>query len=152
MGPRLGARIIDGLVLGAVGGIVNAGVAAVVFTSGGNPTLMETITGTAAGVWGSLLGLLSTALAFAYFALFDSRIGGTPGKKILVLEVRGSGGGNPTVQESLKRNAWLALGLLPGSGGLLQFAAAIGIVVTISNSDDNLGWHDTFAGTVVTRS
>ena len=77
--------------------------------------------------------------------------GATPGKMILNLQVQGSSG-NPTAEESLRRNAWLALGIIPILGGLLQLAAVIYIAITISQAGDNRGWHDHFANTRVIRT
>lgn len=75
------------------------------------------------------------------------------------LETRGAGGGRPTMEEALKRNIWVALGLLSiipliGGvlGGLAQLAAVIFIAVGISgDAVARRGWHDQFAGTQVVK-
>lgn len=147
VGIRVGARLIDSIILWIVSLII---ITPLVFTalfadsqSGG---MMSTFGGGGFGIGAIVASLLSLAIWLAYYALFDSRMGGTPGKKILKLEVRGPDGTNPTIEESLKRNAWMVLSIVPFVGGLLQLAAAIYILVTISRSDANVGWHDEFAG------
>jgi uncharacterized RDD family membrane protein YckC len=69
------------------------------------------------------------------------------------LQTRGPHGQNPTTEEALKRNAFLAigvLGIIPVVGALaplLSLVAVIAIAVTISNNTETRqGWHDNFAG------
>jgi uncharacterized RDD family membrane protein YckC len=82
----------------------------------------------------------------------ESRNGQTVGKMLLKLKTVGPDGGNPTVEEAVKRNAFYAIGLaswIPILGifaGLAELAAVIYIAVSINGSPTKQGWHDTFAG------
>ena len=74
------------------------------------------------------------------------------------IEVEGASGGNPTVQESVKRNIWIAFGLagiipiLGLVGSLASLVAVILIAVGISNdSATRRPCTDTFAGTRVVK-
>jgi len=73
------------------------------------------------------------------------------------LRVHGASGGNPTMNESLRRNGWAALGIISGLPtigwlfGLLELAAVIYIAVTINSDALKRGWHDKFANTSVTK-
>ena len=93
-----------------------------------------------------LISLITAAITIAYFALMESSSGQTLGKMLLGLRTEGPGGGKPTMEQALKRNAWYGLAVIPFLGGLAQLAAIIYIAVTISNSANKVGWHDTFAG------
>lgn len=100
-----------------------------------------------------IVSILFAALAVGYFAWMEANKGQTFGKMILNLQVLGPGGGNPTMEQAVRRNVWMALGAVPIIGGLAQFAAAIYIAVTINNSTTNQGWHDEFGdGTQVIRT
>ena len=90
--------------------------------------------------------LVSTAITIGYFVFLESSRGQTVGKMLLSIKVVGPTGANPEVDTSLRRNLWLAISLIPIVGGLLQFAAAIYIMVTINNSPIGQGWHDVMAG------
>lgn len=138
--------------MGMAASLLDAALVAPLFRGRAGSGMLATVSGTNTGVAGFVLSVMSLGVTLAYFALFDARMGGTPGKKAVGLRVEASAGGNPTVGESLERNAWLALSLVPTYGGLVQFVAAITIIVTISNSPSNLGWHDTLASTRVTRT
>ncbi len=112
------------------------------------------------GSWAAraVSALLTSAISLAYFTLMESRTGKTLGKMLLKLETHGAAGGMPTVEEALKRNLWVAIGVigvLPFLGwlsGPLELAAVIAIMVTISSSPTKQGWHDRWAGTQVVRT
>jgi uncharacterized RDD family membrane protein YckC len=131
--PRFLARLIDGLILV----VVNIVVALITNT-------------TIAGVIGGIIYL-------GYYAYMESSQGRTLGKQVLNLRVHGASGGNPTIEESLRRNAWAALGIisgLPAIGwlfGLVELVAIIAIAVTISQDQLRRGWHDKFGNTTVTK-
>ena len=112
-----------------------------------NPMFATTMSGV-----GIVVGLIGLAIQLAYYVFFDTTRGATPGKMILNLQVEGSTGTTPSPEESLRRNAWLALGIIPWLGGLLQLAAVIYIAITINQAGDNRGWHDHFANTRVIRT
>ena len=66
--------------------------------------------------------------------------------------MQGPGGGKLTLEQSVKRNSFYAIGLLsfiPVLGALANLAslgAAIWVAVTINNSATGQGVHDEFAG------
>jgi uncharacterized RDD family membrane protein YckC len=84
----------------------------------------------------------------------ESSRGQSLGKMALKLHTRGPDGGNPTLEQAVRRNIWagaavLAIVPVVGGliGGLLELVAVIVIAVTI-NGDPvaRQGWHDKFAG------
>ncbi len=127
LGARFGARIIDGLLVGIV-----AGVLAMAFDASSN--IMVT-------------GLFSGVLMFAYFVAMEVTQGRTVGKMALGLSVHGPGGApKPDVKQSAIRNAFTLLTVIPYLGGLLAFIAYIVIAVTINSSPTKQGKHDELAG------
>lgn len=98
--------------------------------------------------------LITTALVLGYFTLMESSRGQTVGKMALRLRVVAPGGGNPTTEQALKRNIWMAvslLGILPFIGWLLQGIAWVAAVVTIALGINNdtvkrQAWHDRLGG------
>lgn len=102
---------------------------------------------------GAVSAVLTAAIYLGYFTLMEARLGQTVGKMLLKLQTQGPGGGRPTLEQALRRNLWVALGLLgliPVVGGIIgwlaQLAAMIAIAVTINNSPTRQGWHDHFGG------
>lgn len=98
--------------------------------------------------------VLLAAIYLGYFAFMESSRGQTIGKMLMKLQTRGPDGGNPTMEQAIRRNIWVAMGILgviPIVGGILgglgQLVAMILIAVGI-NSDTvgRRGWHDAFAG------
>ena len=143
--PRFLARLIDGLLLGAISVVLG-------LVLGGGAVISGVGQGTSYAV-SALISLLGVAIGFAYFGFMDSSQGGTLGKKALSLRVVSPTGGNPTFTESVKRNIFLAvgiLGLLPFLGlisPLITLVAYITIAVGISqDTDRRQAWHDRFAG------
>jgi len=136
LGIRLGARLIDGLLIAVVDVIIT-------IITGNNRVLT--------GVIGGLVYL-------GYYTYMESNRGHTFGKQWLKMRVLGPAGGNPTMEEALRRNAWAALAIFNGIfligalTGLAEFIAVIAIAVTISQ--DNVarrGWHDKFGNTRVIK-
>lgn len=121
--PRLGARLIDSLVLGIVGVALGF---ALNFTLG----------------W----VVLQAVSVFAYFVLLDAYYGATLGKRLLGLAVTGPEGGHPTIHEAAIREAFTLLGAVPYLGAFLALAAWIVIGVTINASPSKQGKHDDLAG------
>jgi uncharacterized RDD family membrane protein YckC len=145
IGPRFLARLIDHILLAIVTSVIIV------------PLLIASaFSGVGAGAGfgfgfdfgvGSLIASTVTAiLTIAYFALMESNMGQTVGKMAMSLRTEGPGGGKPTLEQAVKRNAWYALAIIPFIGGLAQLAIIIYIAVTISQSVAKVGWHDTFAG------
>lgn len=109
-----------------------------------------------AGIVSAVVGV---ALSMGYFVYMETRQGRTLGKMVMKLHVEGAAGGKPTVQESVKRNIWMALpllGIVPLIGGLIgslaQLVAVIMIAVGISSDTaQRKPWTDKFAGTQVIK-
>lgn len=121
--PRLGARLIDGIILVVVG--VTLGY------------LLD---------FGIVWLIVQAVLVFTYFVLLDVNYGTTLGKQVLGLKVIGPGGGNPTPAQAAAREAFTLLGAVPYIGTALSLIAWIVIGVTINSSPDNQGKHDELAG------
>jgi uncharacterized RDD family membrane protein YckC len=124
--------VIVGTVFGAGGGIFGGG-----------------------GIVGNAVGaIVSAAIYLGYFAFMESSRGQTVGKMLLKLKTLGPNGELPTMEEAIKRNAYVALGvvgIIPILGAFLAFFAQLGaaiyIAVTINNNTaTRQGWHDEFAG------
>jgi uncharacterized RDD family membrane protein YckC len=124
LGPRVGARVIDVLLLSV-------------------PSI--------ALVYGLNIGPGWLApqflLTFVYFVLLDTYVGTTVGKRLLHLRVIGPEGDRPRLGQAARREAFTLLDVIRvpyiGSPSLI---AMIVILVTISNSPTKQGWHDRFAG------
>ena len=133
LGARFVARLIDFIIVGIVVSFITAA------------------TGRLIG------GVIGGILYLGYFAFLESSRGQTLGKQILKQRVLGSAGGNPTMEEALRRNAWLGLSIFSGVvllgllTGLAEFVAMVMIAVTISQDPLKRGWHDKFGNTTVTR-
>lgn len=127
LGVRFGARVIDGLLVGMVAGLL-------VMLFGASSNIMVT-------------GLFSGVLMFAYFVAMEVTQGRTVGKMLLGLSVHGPGGApKPDVKQSAIRNAFTLLTIVPYIGGLLAVVAYVVIAVTINGSPTKQGKHDELAG------
>ena len=154
LGPRFGARVIDFILVAIVSSVLSGLLLASMFDRPG--TLFHYSVGTSDQSYGyvALSGVIGAVLRLAYFVLLETRNNGqTLGKLVLGLRVEGSTGGAPTVGESVRRNVWVALGVLAvvplvGStvSGLLELVVVIVIAVTVGNSPIGQGWHDRLAG------
>jgi len=141
---RFLARFIDGVLVGIVYAVV--GLALI----GG--LLLGTIDSWF--VTNLVTTVVLVGLQLGYFIYLDSTRGQTVGKMLLKLRVLGPQGGLPTMEESLRRNIWIAAGLaavvpIVGSlvGGVAQLVAVIMIAVGINGDTINRqAWHDHFAG------
>jgi uncharacterized RDD family membrane protein YckC len=152
---RFLARLMDHVLIG----IVNAIIVSVV--------VVGAVLGTDGNYFGygdSLLAgvvsaVLSTIIALGYFVYMETQQGKTLGKMVMKLHVEGAAGGKPTVEESVKRNIWMALpllGIVPIVGGLIgslgQLVAMIMIAVGINGDQQRRQpWTDKFAGTQVIK-
>ncbi|WP_324650408.1 RDD family protein [Georgenia sp. H159] len=152
LGVRFVARLIDYVLLGIVLAVINTILVAIAFSAASSSGRGFGMFST--GWPGIVMSLLGAVLALVYFTLMESNSGQTVGKMLLKLRTVGPTGGNPTLEQAAKRNAWTAIGVLgviPFLGdlvsGLLSLVAVIAIAVTISNNTaTRQGWHDTFAG------
>lgn len=138
---RLGARIIDGLVMLIPVLVVSAIFGGASVSVGGEAD--------GAAILASLVGV---AITFAYFVYMESNKGATVGKKALGMTVHDASGGAITTEQSAKRNAYMFLGVVPFIGGLLSLAAAIGIAITVNSDPEGQGFHDKWAGALVRRN
>ena len=148
---RFVARLLDGIILAVVGGLVVGTVIIGAIFQGSVGAL-----GFGGSSWlaSAVSAVLTAALYLAYFGFLESSRGQTLGKMLMKIKTFGPGGANPTMEEALKRNLWTALpvvGVIPLVGGpissLLMLGATIYIAMTINNNvSTRQGWHDTFAG------
>jgi len=141
LGPRFLARLIDFALLWAVYMVVVVPIVVIAIFSGSYGSAIGGF-----GIGGFVAGVLLAAIVVGYFAVMESSRGQTIGKMVMKLKTEGPDGGNPSLEMAIKRNLWIALGVIPLIGGLAELAAAIYIAVTISQSPTHTGWHDTFAG------
>ncbi|MDP9823068.1 RDD family protein [Nocardioides massiliensis] len=161
---RLLARLIDGVILAVVvWGVVSSVLSAVII--GGALGYRSS----AYFVLGITLAVLGLVINLGYYAVLETRTGQTVGKMVMKLRVQGPDGALPTVEQSLRRNAFLAagvvgtvasniLGIVPVIGGflgglvsLIAGLGALALVLYIAytiNEDETgrQGWHDRFAG------
>lgn len=135
LAKRFGARFLDGIILTIAWLLIG-------FVLGGFGDV---------GVAGSaLLNLVGSLVGLGYYVGFESSTGATPGKRILSMSVVDvSGQGHISVEQSVKRNWWLLLGLIPIVGGLASLGVAIYIAVTINSDPRGQGWHDRIADALV---
>jgi uncharacterized RDD family membrane protein YckC len=146
---RFLARLIDGILLAVVDGIVISGIiVGAMMGEGGGFYYGDNYAAAAVSA------VLSSALYLGYFGFMESSRGQSVGKMVMKLHVLGPQGGNPTLEQALRRNIWVAfgvLGVVPLIGGLVgglaSLVAVIMIVVGINGDTANRqGWHDRFAG------
>lgn len=153
---RFGARLLDGLIVGIPTGIVVGILSAIGWSMG--------------SVGGWIFGVLSSIVwvvaIMGYFSWMEANRGQTFGKQICNLRTEGPNGGNPTMEQAFKRNAFylisfggmligslLSIGFLSILGWIIQvlcgiaaLAVMIVIAATISSSPTKQGKHDEFAG------
>lgn len=149
LGARFVARLIDGILIGIVQGILVSWL------------IVRTAMDSSAGFYGAddyaagaVSGVLSALIYVGYFAYMESSRGQTIGKMALSLHTQGPDGGKPTMEQAVRRNLWAGasvLAIVPVIGGLvgglIELAAVIVIAVTINGDPvTRQGWHDRFAG------
>lgn len=153
---RFLARLIDGVIIGVVGYIINQVILGAII----NPGTTTTMSGLAGAtvVYIIISAVVSTILYLGYFGFMESSQGKTVGKMVMKLHVESATGGNPTLQQALQRNIWLGatiLGVIPllGSiiGGIIELVAVIMIAVQINSDPERRPWTDKFAGTQVIK-
>ena len=136
---RFVARFIDGIIIGIVYAIVASIINAILNS------------GLVAGMINAVIGAI---IYLGYFGFMESTNGRTIGKQVMKLRVLGPNGGNPTMEQAVRRNIWMGFGILGivpilGTivGALASLIAVIMIAVGISNDTVNRqAWHDKFAG------
>jgi uncharacterized RDD family membrane protein YckC len=134
--------IYAGVATRAIALAIDVGVAMVLFMSAvGLAALVASLVGSLRPAWvvGALLGSGWTIAAGAYFVLFWSVAGQTPGMRLLRVRVRGSLGGSLSVGRALLRLVGLLLAIVP------LFAGFVPVLFTAKRR----GLQDFVAGTVV---
>lgn len=140
---RFVAKLIDFVIVGVVYAIIAIIIGVAVAVGSGSSWIMGVVT-----------SVILVVLQLGYFVYLESSRGQTVGKMVMKLRVLGPGGGNPTTEEALKRNIWMAislLGIIPFVGWLIQTVAGIAAVVTIALGINNdtakrQAWHDHLGG------
>jgi uncharacterized RDD family membrane protein YckC len=153
---RFLARLIDGILIGIVNAVLVAIIVVGIIGLNGAGAFGFGGTDYAASLVSAVVGV---AINLGYFAFMESSQGRTLGKMVVKLRVHGASGGNPTIEESLKRNWWLALPALAivpflggAIGGLIELVIIILIAVQISSDPEGRpSVSDRFAGTRVTK-
>lgn len=147
---RFLARLIDGILLAVVNAVIVTAI--VVGTVMGESGGYGFGTGTTFAV-SAVSAILTTVIYLGYFAFMEASRGQTVGKMIMKLRTVGPAGGNPTVEQAVRRNIWAGLsilGIVPFLGilgSLAQLVAMIMIAVGINSDPVNRqAWHDKFAG------
>jgi uncharacterized RDD family membrane protein YckC len=145
---RFLARLIDYVGLGIIYGVLYA-VLAGIFLNGLTYSPGEWL------LFYLFFSVITTLISLGYFAYFESNQGATFGKQLMKLKVVGPDGtSNPTMEQAVRRNIFLAFGLasivpIAGAalGGLASLIAVIMIAVGINSDTVNRqAWHDKFAG------
>ena len=156
LGERFVARLIDGVIIGIVGYVINRVIVAAIFNPG-TTTSFSSLAG-ATILYIIISSLISTALYLGYFGFMESSRGQTVGKMVMKLHVESVTGGNPTLQQALKRNIWLGatlLGVIPVLGSivaaLIELVAVIMIAVQIGNDPEARPWTDKYGDTRVLK-
>ena len=99
--------------------------------------------------------VVASVLGFAYFVAMESNNGATLGKRWLGLRVgqADAPGSNLTPAQAAKRNAFSLLSIIPTAiGSLLSLAAVVGVAATISGDPKGQGFHDKWAGALVSST
>jgi uncharacterized RDD family membrane protein YckC len=157
------AYIIDAIILGIIGIVI-----AIILGSIGLASVNLNINSPNFGEYNILAGLIaavvSTIINGAYFVYTWTAMRGSPGQKVLGMQVgNAADGATLTMEQAIKR--WIALGApfglaqalnpLPGLGliiGLAALAWFIALLVTTAQSPTKQGLHDQYASTVVVKS
>ena len=160
------AYIIDAIILG----IINLVVGAILGGIGLNAVTVNLNATTLNGLvsYNPIVGLIQAvifaAISGAYFVYTWTTMRGSPGQKVLGMQVGNATDGQTlTMEQAIKR--WIALGApfgiaqalnpLPGLGiliGLAAFIWFIALLVTTAQSPTKQGLHDRYAGTVVVKA
>ncbi|MEU4245044.1 RDD family protein [Actinoplanes sp. NPDC026619] len=136
---RFVARLIDGVIVGVVGVIINFVLGAI-----SNSWILT----------GFFSAVLTAALYLGYFAYFESTRGQTIGKQVMKLKTVGPDHvSNPTLEQAVRRNIYMGFsiaGVIPifGTliGGLATLVSVIMIAVNINSDPQRQHLFDRFAG------
>ena len=140
--PRTAPPIYGGIVTRAIALATDAALTLVLFlVVAGIAALIASLVGGLRPAWlaGALLGSGWSLIAAAYFVLFWSSAGQTPGMRVLHVRVHGPHGSTPSIGRSIVRLVGLVLAIVP------LFAGFIPVLFT----ERRRGLPDFLAGTVV---
>jgi uncharacterized RDD family membrane protein YckC len=160
------AYIIDAILLAIVNLVVGAVLGAIglnAFTVNTGATTINNLL-QYNPVVGLIQAVIFAAISGAYFVYTWTTMRGSPGQKVLGMQVGNAADGKTlTTEQAIKR--WVALGApfgiaqalnpLPGLGiliGLAAFVWFIALLVTTAQSPTKQGLHDQYAGTVVVKA
>lgn len=138
-GQRVGAIVVDSLLLGVVFGVLSVVVAGLAFVFASDPTGGVVINAAVALLW-----LLTLAAGFAYFIYLEGRYGQTLGKRAVGIVVVDEDGEPIDYTDALVRNVLRVVDTLP----MLYLLGAALIIVT--ERGQRVG--DLAAGTVVVET
>jgi uncharacterized RDD family membrane protein YckC len=160
------AYIIDAIILGIIGFIVTAilgGIGLSAVTANPNPTSLNDLV-QYNFVASLIIAVITTGINGAYFVYTWTTMRGSPGMKVLGMQVGNAADGATLTQEQAIRR-WIALGApfgiasalvgAPALGALIVLAAfvyTIALLVTTAQSPTKQGIHDKFANTVVVKA
>lgn len=140
-GKRMGARIIDVIILAIIGTVI-----AVVFGVGVSGSAAFETNGSAIAT-----GIVSAIVGFLWDALFVSKMGATPGKLMLGMQVvdASTGMSPPADPTGWKRAANRLLGIIPILGSLIAFVVGLVSLIFLFTDDNRQTVMDRFASTMV---
>ncbi|WP_334145159.1 RDD family protein [Corynebacterium nuruki] len=145
-GVRLGAFIIDAIIIGIVSFIIG-------LLIGGGLTDDDGNVSTGASILISIIGIV---LWLAYRVAMETTRGASLGKMILGLKVVDANGNNLSAQDSFVRNVWYLasniLSMIPFIGWLFSLAIYIALGVTISKDPQKQSFTDKWGKAYVVRS
>ena len=147
---RFLARLVDGILLA----VVNVVIVSMIVVGALMGESASGYMGASSAIASVVATVLATVINLAYFVFMEATRGQTVGKMLLKLQTFGPTGTHPTVEQSLRRNIFMAFGLaglvpvIGGiTGGIAQLVAVIMIAVGINNDPARRqAWHDRFAG------
>ena len=160
------AYIIDAIILGIINVIISSVLDAVGLRAFAINTDATNIGNLLSynPIVGLILAVINTAISAAYFIYTWRTMRGSPGQKVLGMQVgNAADGATLTMDQAIKR--WVALGApfgiaqalnpLPGLGFLIALAALawfIALLYTTAKSPTKQGIHDKYAGTIVAKA
>lgn len=144
VGKRVGAYIIDSVMLAVVFGIVGL---VALGSTGGLPATPEAVSGGQTFTW----SVITAALTLTYFVFLEAGSGQTLAKRMLRIKVVMADGSPTTLEAALKRRVLFIVGsIIPVVGGLISFGVPLAALITaIQDEPDNQGFHDRWATTKV---
>lgn len=142
IGIRIVARFLDELLLL----IANVLVVSPLFATWRGAETAGAALGLAGPGAAFAVGLVALTVSLGYYAGLEALSGRTVGKRLVGLRTVGPDGERPSLGQALRRNAWIAVVVVPRIGLLLQVALAVAIIVTVSRSRTDQGIHDELAG------